>query len=575
MDKKLSYLWQAPRLLPDRFLFITFAFNFRDFHNNILPRLMEASGGERPQIDIVASSHDQEQGECYSVRHLLELGDSFRLHLINKAVVPHAKVIVAIDSHRAHKGIIAGLGSANLTPSGWTKNIEAWSWDPTIAGVAKDLLIELSSSGHISKDLALRWTRWIGAARAQATDFVLSRRQKEKFGEVLARLREGAGAPRLVRIVSPYFDKGSSDLLQQIAAVVPKGATLELWTDSAGVSTRKDRELARRLKLQAGKHFKNVLLLSPCCGEDSVPLHAKLIEFEGPLGLSRAFGSANFTGAAWNLKGRGNIELVRVERKAGSSFKAILEELEYRGAPLVAQGAVSSDDEELEEQQKAKVLWASLDEEAGPELTAQLELGTKDIVEDAWIEVSSDAQRPVEDRRKLEAASAGIQDRASWTWCLGTQLSAVWKGPRRFICGELMELKVKVSGSIISAPIWVSRPDPTVRDAQSGIPIDPKDMQFADLLNGRQKSIVPPLQRRTKVHFSDELDEELAQEDESLLGLSDPDADFHPPLVSLAKKLNGAKKDVGLRKMLGILEREGDLTQAILAQAANIALGKK
>lgn len=575
MDKQLSRLWQTQRILPDRFLFVTYAFNFRDFHNNILPKLIDASKGERPQIDIVASSHDQEQGECYSVRHLLKLGDSFRLHLIKKDVVPHAKVIVAIDSHRTSKGIIAGLGSANLTPSGWTKNIETWSWDPVIAGIAKDLLNDLSASGHVSDDLALRWTRWIGSTRSLPDDFVLSRRYKGRFLAVLTRLREGAGAPRLVRIVSPYFDEGSATLLEQIISTVPKGATLELWTDCAGVSTRKDRELARKLKLQAGKHFKSVLLLTPHIGDDAVPLHAKIIEYEGPLGLSRAFGSANFTGAAWNLNGRGNIELVRVERRASSSFKILLDELKYRGIPLRSPGTVLSDDDDSETRLKAKILWASLDEEGGPVLTAHVEIGAKDIIEDAWIEVSSDAQRPLEDKHKLEAASAGIRDRASWVWSLGAHFSARWKGRGRFICGELMELKIKVNGLTIGAPIWVSKPDPATRDVRSGIPIDPKDIQFADLLNGRQKSIVPPLQRRTKVVFDDELDEEFDQDDGGQLGLSDPDADFHPPLVSLAKKLGRAKKDAGLRKMLAILEREGTLTEAILAQAANIALGTK
>src|SRR5262245_49554042 len=124
----LARLWHSKGFTPDRVLFVTYSFNFRDFHNNVL-RLLLRGAMHRPLIvDVVASCVDvDEQSDCFDYRYIARMRHHFRLFRCDAKPLAHAKAIIAQDS-RTHK-IVSGFGSANLTPSGWRRNVEAWRWD--------------------------------------------------------------------------------------------------------------------------------------------------------------------------------------------------------------------------------------------------------------------------------------------------------------------------------------------------------------------------------------------------------------------------------------------------------------
>src|SRR5262249_46500855 len=114
------------------------------------------------------------------------------------------------------------------------------------------------------------------------------------------------------RIISPYFDDGSPELFEELAAEIQRTAgkpsRVELWIDgSARVARRSDYESV--LQLLSATRIPNIEIRTVKKGTQSnepnfrVPLHAKIIELEGTTGrVNRILGSANFTGAAWSSK---------------------------------------------------------------------------------------------------------------------------------------------------------------------------------------------------------------------------------------------------------------------------------
>src|SRR5438094_1033143 len=113
----LARLWQSRGFVPDRVLFLTYSFNFRDFHNNVLRQLLR-SGSQRPLfVDVVSSCVDvDEQSDCFDYRYLAPMGKRFRLLRCDLIPLAHAKAIIAYDSRT--RTTLSGFGSANLTPSG-------------------------------------------------------------------------------------------------------------------------------------------------------------------------------------------------------------------------------------------------------------------------------------------------------------------------------------------------------------------------------------------------------------------------------------------------------------------------
>src|SRR5206468_3840112 len=122
-----------------------------------------------------------------------------------------------------------------------------------------------------------------------------------------------------VRVVSPYFDKGSAALLGNLLEELGTGTAgnrIEVWTDGSGcVARRSDYQSLLKLIAAHGRavELKKVLRRGRH-GEFGGPahLHAKLIEVEDSKGtVRRLLGSANFTGAAW--VGSFNTESVYLE----------------------------------------------------------------------------------------------------------------------------------------------------------------------------------------------------------------------------------------------------------------------
>src|SRR5690349_14564061 len=95
----LARLWLSRRFVPDRLLFLTYAFNFRDFHDQVLRRLLDNARGRRLYVDVIASCVDvEEESNCFDYRYLAPLGKGFRLFRCEDRRLAHAKAIIAMDS---------------------------------------------------------------------------------------------------------------------------------------------------------------------------------------------------------------------------------------------------------------------------------------------------------------------------------------------------------------------------------------------------------------------------------------------------------------------------------------------
>ena len=223
-----------------------------------------------------------------------------------------------------------GLGSANPTRSGWEKNSASWDWDKTtefsnVSATLEDLikrkLIDTNDVRPWLDDLK-RTVR-----KPSSVSWLLPGKKKDVLSDVLGILKAKVSKPTLLRILSPYYDKGSAVLARDfLRGLGLDNHAIEIWADRSGIHTQ-------------GSHVANLISLCENLGVSSIrypvrvvpksatirderPLHAKLIEVIGQDGAGvRILGSANFTAAAW--KGS-NLSPSRREVRKGQDFVGLL-----------------------------------------------------------------------------------------------------------------------------------------------------------------------------------------------------------------------------------------------------------
>jgi hypothetical protein len=311
---------------------MTYVFNFRDFHDQVLRRLIENARGRRLRVDVIASCVDiEEESDCFDYRHLAPLGNGFRLFRCADRPLAHAKTIIAHDSSTGRT--LAGFGSANVTPGGWRRNVELWRWDNGRSVSAILRLCEiLERSNGLDSGVAAAWRQSFGPTREDTAFTLLGVPNAPGFQTIFERLLRAVASPRVVRIASPYFDANSADLFEHIARAARR-CRLEIWTDRSGKLAEPTHwTVLSALIPKLSRLFEDVSVVAP----REAPWHAKAIELDDGRGrVARVFGSANFTGAAWGLKRPGNIELVAMETKA-IGLPAMLAQRRIEMTPVLA-----------------------------------------------------------------------------------------------------------------------------------------------------------------------------------------------------------------------------------------------
>jgi hypothetical protein len=439
----LARLWQTRGFAPDQFLFLTYAFNFRDFHDNVLRRLLENS--EKLVIDVITSCVDlDEESDCFDYRYLSPLGRRFRLFCCDAAPMAHAKAAIARDSRTGKT--LSGFGSANLTPSGWRRNVELWRWDSgrSASGILNMCRV-FESRLELPSGSTARWRKSFSIGGAGRSPILLGTRQAPSLERLVAQLLRKVPRPQVVRVASPYFDSRSELLFKQLAQTAGP-CRLEIWTDRSGRLTEPTHwRVLLNLLPALRKRFKNVSVLAP----KEIPWHAKVLELDNGHGdIARIVGSANFTGAAWGLNGS-NLEMVDIEiARDGLPTLAKAREIEVSpvGRQELARLASREDKDQIARVNGPILLWASL-REAPPVVQIEARLARPERVEDWRIEASFDETRPEDERRKLARLKSLVGNAQRWTLQQhGKRILLAWLDGEDFVACERMMLKITTSG---------------------------------------------------------------------------------------------------------------------------------
>jgi len=563
----LARLWLSHGFAADRLLFLTYAFNFRDFHDQVLRRLLETTGGRTPSVDVVASRVDSEEApDCFDFRYLASFGNRFRLFRCDSFPLAHAKGVIARDSRTGRT--LSGFGSANLTPSGWRRNVEVWSWDNGQLAVGiLQLCEELEHANGIKRGLAAEWRKSFGVTRTNSSLVVLGAPRAPSFENVLQRLLRVVGRPRVVRIASPYFDRHSVELFSSVFGKTGR-CKLEIWTDRSGrLSEPTHWRIISKLLPKLVRLFGDVQVLAP---SRETPWHAKVVEVDDGQGhVSRVFGSANFTGAGWGLTHRGNLELVTVNvSRAGLPDLVDRRKIKITAVSGTerARLARQEDQEQVRRARGPVLLWACLTERPKVQVLARLE--RRKTVTWWRVDAEFDESRVDKEREKLKRVQRRVADRSKWRLRQqGRQIVLNWIGGE-FVACERMTLRIRTTSGSCSAPEWVPEPDWSKRDRKTGIPFAPEpDAWSIDAFLRGQRSIVSLRHKSRDLEQDEEVLEDLNTAPEPMISIEHPDYDHEPELMLIARRLREAPD--ALEDMKGRLEtiaRKGQPKDRLLAQ---------
>ncbi len=572
----LARLWVSRGFAADRVLFLTYAFNFRDFHDQVLRRLLENAGGRAPYVDVIASRVDiEEESDCFDFRYLASFGNRFRLFRCDSFPLAHAKGIIARDRRTGRT--LSGFGSANLTPSGWRRNVEMWSWDNgrSAAGILQ-MCEELERTNGIKGGLTADLRKAFRVAKANSSIVLLGAPRAPRFDDLFHRLLRAVGRPRVVRIASPYFDRHSAELLSHVFEKTGR-CRLEIWTDRSGrLAEPTHWRIILDMLPKLVKMFGDVQVLAP---PREIPWHAKVIEIDDGRGhVARLFGSANFTGAAWGVKHRGNLELVAVDvSRHGLPDLLETRRIEMTTVPDAERRRLARQ-EEQEQVRRARgpvLLWACLAERPKVLVLARLERSEKVT----WwrVDADFDESRADDERERLRKVRESVADRGKWRLQQsGRQIVLNWVGGE-FIACERMTLRIRTASGSCSAPVWVPEPDWSKRDEKTGIPIatDSDEWSIDAFLRG-QRPIVSLRRKSCDLDQDEEVSEELNATPEPPLSIEHPDYDHEPELMLIARRLRDLPEALeDMRRRLETIARKGQPKDRLLANVILTAAGDR
>jgi hypothetical protein len=367
------------------------------------------------------------------------------------------------------------------------------------------------------------------------------------------------GRPRVLRILSPYFDEGSVGLMEELLSILSsmKGGVehLEVWVDGSQIFAKPldyRNLIALRGAQERGLLFKT-FRKKPRNGYQPLErVHAKVIELEGENGgVSRLYGSANFTAAAWC--GNWNTETIFHETAKEGLPQLLgdwLDVVPVSDAQLEKWASGQVDTESEHRGTRRWIYWAAFDETAKPyKLTVSY--SSKDRPTRFRVLAAFDPRR-TELPPPLRVITDTFQNPHSWTVpkpAIGL-LETHLKEEVSLFPERLRVVLDFADGASIESAVEVGNPDFDLRDLTTGIPLEPCN----ENLFGLGKTIVDPLPKRST---SEESDYDISGEEEDIVeppmatdSLSDdPDFDREPQGVRFAKSL--AKADRNQLKILG------------------------
>jgi hypothetical protein len=554
-ENTLAHVWKGR---VRRLLFFTYRFDSRWFQDCVLSPLRRQSL-DAAEIDVIATRFADEPtaapateyGDLYALDEWAKWRGRLRIHYLPTARhLFHNKFILV---ERAGKGgLELGVGSSNLTNAGWARNFETWAWtQPPAFGVCAGFLRYLLSVREANRDVLEPWlTRLPRPTRGPREVAWLFGDKSPARRAAFRGLAHGVGRASILRIVSPYFDGDSEEVLAQLledismTAGIPR--RIELWVDSSG-SVARSSDYNVVLKLLAGARTSVELRtvvrprLAGMGGEpEPAHLHAKVIELEDTVGrVRRLLGSANFTGAAWLQ--HYNTESVYIEsatRALPALLAPVFEVVSLSESQLRRLQAHPIEPEPDKIGAKPCIYWVSFDEASRPRcLTVCYEAKVPPTRVEIKASFHPTRDRlPGRDRRDYIVRT--FESPASWRPLQAEQGLVRLAFQPICVVPERARVTLHFEGGVkLDAPVEITAPDFDHRDLRTGIPFDAS----VDGLAGQARPIVSPLARRT---LSDVLPDDVDIDDDEELTdgapeslVDDPDYRRVPLAVRLAKAL--------------------------------------
>jgi phosphatidylserine/phosphatidylglycerophosphate/cardiolipin synthase-like enzyme len=579
-NESLARLWlQHPHRRFKRILFVTYQFNFTWFHNVVLPELRGAALDQAEVLVLATRNDDQTHGDLYNLGEWAQWakrGLRFRRHYVTtKNFLLHTKfILVEWDDRRRPKGashFMLGYGSANLTPSGWSENLETWHWtdDYSELTTCRSFLEHLCAKDSGLTAFCSPWLTQLPKSTKGRDWLFGSKRIAQK--DAFSRLAQSyQGSPAVLRIVSPYWDNASSSIISELLANFgsDRPRLIELWVDeSRRLARRSDYSVVLDI-LDSWTNPEPLAVKTVRVSDGSavphsvVPLHAKLIEIEGSKGkATRIFGSANFTGKAWlsgyNLETIGFIDNAAPFPKLlqKSPFKLSEHTITRNGLKKLIDASDPDEASLNGGDARPWINWATLDE-SDAQCIVSVSYQTNDSAidnKDAAVNYLFDADfhptraldRKTNNAPLLNQIKCAYSDPNNWTTLHQepTLLKVKYVGPALSL-PETLSIRLEFGeGVFVSAGVEIHQPDfEGQRDTNTGIPL------VADLegiLVGR-KPVVPPIPKisnEESLDDSDDEEEELSdvpEVDETLASI--PDFDRLPSIERAIQIYHRAKQ---------------------------------
>lgn len=581
-----------------RMLFITYSFNFYWFHNNILPRIR--SKCSRDTEILILAKHDDSaylsqmgiegdpSGDQFNINQWCEWKENLKIIFFPTAPLFHIKATAVFYED----DFILGLGSSNLTSSGWSHNLETWCWDQKFqAENLLSFLNFLSINNYCDQKLLEPYIREIKKHKGKKAQIPWLIQEKESVLTTLLNYITKT-VPKVVkiRIISPYFSKDSNELIMKLKESFPI-CELEFWYDGSGVHTNsKNLKALNDLKDEFQVSLKNLLSVKKVHRigkvevETKFPLHAKVIEFldSNSEGI-RVFGSANATGAAWFGN---NIEAISYERfKPKQDFLSLLKNEQNitieqakasTFAPIISNSSIQEESFII----VPAILWATYDEKECC-LRVGMQLPSKNQIRDFEVFAGYDpkrdtdkSQRGFEEVNILSQRAKKFIEKDTWNMSFDEKFKVLTLTSKEKETPENIAIKLILdNGKTLKAPVIPIQPDFESRTS-SGIP---KSLNSVlDILEDGQP-IVRPIAPTTILDSEDIEDDESDDEEEedAQAGLTSlatsPEYNHLPESLKIILKLKQKKDSLDkdqVRKQLQLLIRNSkEKEQLLLAKA--------
>lgn len=269
-EPSLAFLWKQRRRIR-RLLFFTYRFNFRWFHNEVLSFIRRNSLAATDVLvfatrfdddGYVGGSNTFGNGDLYSLDEWAKWETRLRVRYVPATQhLFHNKFIIAEYEKPANRRQFAyalGVGSANLTWGGWQRNCELWTWDAGKGLRACASFLEFLTRIHIGKGAVESWVDGINRSvqRSASLPWLFGDKRTLRQRAFKALIGGIHGEPRVLRILSPYFDEGSPDLMEQILSLLQSTKapveTVEVWIDASQV-------------LASASDYRNLIALQKKC----------------------------------------------------------------------------------------------------------------------------------------------------------------------------------------------------------------------------------------------------------------------------------------------------------------------